>query len=60
MEGHIDLSALQPLPFLFSSCVGRYGHGHLVFQPTWSIERCATGTVCLSHVLLLINGLKTF
>ena len=30
LEGHIDLSALQPVPCLSGSCMGGEGHGHLV------------------------------
>ena len=35
LEGHICLTALQPLPCLSRSYVGREGHGHPVYQYIW-------------------------
>ena len=32
LEGRIGLHALQPVPWVSGSCVGREGHGHLVYE----------------------------
>ena len=43
LEGRIGLLALQPVPCLSGSCVGREGHGRLVcIKYTWSIGNSAT------------------
>ena len=57
LEGHIGLSALQPVPCSSRSYVGREGHRRLVHKYTWSIGCCATCAICLSNCLPLNSGL---
>ena len=42
LDGCIGLPALQPVPCLYGSCMGRGGHGHLVYKYTWSKGNCVT------------------
>ena len=46
LEGHIDLPALQSLPCLSKSCLGRGGHEHLVYQYTVTGFRCIVPVPC--------------
>ena len=36
LEGCIGLPAMQPVPCLSGSCLGKEGHGHLVYKYTWA------------------------
>ena len=58
LEGHAGLPALQPLPCLSKSCLDGEGHGHLVYQYTWTIGCCATW--CIMPVLLSCHSLVGF
>ena len=42
LEGCIGLPVLQLAPCLSGSCLGREGHGCLVYKYTCSIGNCAT------------------
>ena len=58
LEGRIGLPALQPVPCLSGSCVGREGHGRLVYQIYLVYrELCHLVRYTCPIVLLLISGL---
>ena len=61
LEGRIGLPALQPVPCLSGSCMGREGHGHLVYQIYLVYrELCHLVQYTCPIVLPLISGLQTF
>ena len=58
LEGRIGLPALQPVPCLSGSCVGREGHGRLVYQIYLVYrELCHLVQYTCPIVLPLISGL---